>query len=491
MERGTAVPIKRDAIVRVTSILQRLTGAALGLAVLIPAVAHADWNEANDEANRQRMMSEMRDNAAAADRANEESQRRQQQSYDNRSSASVGSSPGGSGGSGGGYTPYAHHDSGPASIVASYTFKVYTRETQAQTIARISREAEAGQMQSQFNLGRIYYAGYGDTQRDDALARKWFGLAAGNGHVPAEAQYGAMLREGRGGPVDEAAGLAHLKHAADQGDHYGEALYAFLTLSAVSKIDNDKPHPELVAMLEKAADAGEVVAQNYLGRVVYLYAIGAPHDRAKVIRYLQMAAAQNDPSSMFDLGQYYYAGSGVEKDPAKGLDLIRRSSELGYGDAEAFYAFGGYVKGQFGVARDVDAAVRSLKSSVLHGSADGAYYLGLLSEDGLGMAKDPATTVGYYRKAAEGKSADGMARYGICLIRGFGVGADVAGGVAMVRAGAEADSVIGQNALGKLYFSGLGVPRDLHQAAIWLRKAAAQGDADAAEALKDPALANA
>ena len=32
MERGTAVPIKRDAIVRVTSILQRLTGAALGLA---------------------------------------------------------------------------------------------------------------------------------------------------------------------------------------------------------------------------------------------------------------------------------------------------------------------------------------------------------------------------------------------------------------------------------------------------------------------------
>ena len=66
----------------------RLVAAAVGLAALIPAVAHADWNQANDEANRQRMMAEMRANAAAADRANEQSQRRQQQDFENRSRSS-------------------------------------------------------------------------------------------------------------------------------------------------------------------------------------------------------------------------------------------------------------------------------------------------------------------------------------------------------------------------------------------------------------------
>src|SRR5258708_14110227 len=171
--------------------------------------------------------------------------------------------------------------------------------------------------------------------------------------------------------------------------------------------------------------------------------VGASHDSAKVVKCLKLAIAQNDPSSMFDLGQYYLIGSGVEKDPARGIALIKRSVDLGYGDAEALYGFGGYIKGQFGLTRDVDAAVQLLKSSVLHKSADGAYYLGLLSEDGLGMPKDPAATAGYYRmaaegKSAEGKSADGMARYGICLIRGFGVEKDVSAGVDMVKAGAPA-----------------------------------------------------
>ena len=53
-----------------------LWGAALFTLCLVPTMAHADWNQANDEANRQRMMAEMRANARASDRANEESQRR-------------------------------------------------------------------------------------------------------------------------------------------------------------------------------------------------------------------------------------------------------------------------------------------------------------------------------------------------------------------------------------------------------------------------------
>ena len=487
-----ANPIQRRAPVKKTAHRLRLMALIIGVAGMIPALAHADWNQANDEANRQRMMSEMRANAEAADRANEQSQRQQQQTYDNRARSSGGSSSGGASSSGGGgYTPYQHHDIGPASVVESYSFKVYKQETEAQTIARVSREAEAGQVQSQYNLARIYYAGYGATPRDDALARKWFAAAAQQGHAPAQAQYGAMLFNGRGGPADPASGLAYLKQAADRGEHYGEALYAFFSLSAASQIDADKRRPELVAMLERAADGGEVVAQNYLGRVVYLYGIGAPHDYVKVIKYLKMAVDQNDPSSMFDLGQYYCVGSNVEKDMTKGLTLIKRSVDLGFGDAEAFYGFGGYVQGQFGVTRDLESAVRLLKLSVQHNSAQGAYYLGLLSQDGLGVPKDMTAAAGYYRAAAEGKIADGQARYGLSMILGEGVAKNIPAGAAMIRLAADGDSSLGQEFLARLYVDGLGVPKDLHQAVVWFKKAAEQGDANAIEALKDPALANA
>jgi TPR repeat protein len=428
----------------------------------------------------------MRANAAAADRANEQSLRRQQQDFENRSRSSGSSSSSGSGSSGGsgGYTPYGYHSTGPASVVETYTFKVYKKETEAQTFARVTREAEAGQVQSQFNLARIYYAGYGATPRDDAQARKWFGAATKQGHIPAEAQYGAMLHNGLGGPADVAAGLEHLKHAAEKGEHYAEALYGFYTLSAAAKSDPDKAQPQAVAMLERAADAGEVVAQNALGRVVYLLGVGAPHDRAKVIKYLKLAAAQNDPSSMYDLGQYYGGGSGVEKDLAKGIDLIKRSADMGYGDAEAFYGFAGHIKGQFGIAKNDAAAVELLRKADQHGSADGSYYLSLLTIDGRGVTRDPPAALALLKRAADRGSADGQARYGMALIQGDGFPKDVAHGAQLIRLSAEGKSAFGQEYLARLYYDGLGVPKDRRLAAQWMSKAAAQGDQAAIEALK-------
>lgn len=461
----------------------------VGLILAAPMPAYADWNEANDEANRQRMMSEVRANAAANDRANEESLRRSQADYDRRPTTSGGSSSAQSGSSGAGiFTPYQYHSQGPASVVASYSFKVSRQESEAATVARITREAGAGDVQSQYNLGRILLTGYGAKARNDAEARKWFGAAARQGHAPAQAQYGAMVYNGQGGPADRVAGLASLKKASDQGETYGTALYAVFTLEGEARADPDKPQPELVRLLVTAADAGEVTAQDALGRIVFYLGVGAPHDSDRIIHYLTLAAAQNDAPSMFDLGSYYLGGSGVAKDVAKGLALIKASADLGYGDAEALLGFQKVIGS--GVEKDLDGGVRRLKSSVVHGSAQGAYYLGLLSEDGRGVPKDPATAVAYYRRGAQGGIADAQARYGMSLVRGYGTDKDIPAGAAMVRASAESGSMIGENLMARLCIEGLGMPKDLHEAVRWFRMAAAQGDADALEMLKAPSLAS-
>lgn len=118
-----------------------LRGAGL-LATLAlgTAPAAAEWNAANDEANRQRMMASMRDTSAANDRRNADAAFRSglsRQSSSPSASPSSGSSSESSYRNGPAAGPA--RDAGPQSVVATRRFIVQVRETIPQTIARITR----------------------------------------------------------------------------------------------------------------------------------------------------------------------------------------------------------------------------------------------------------------------------------------------------------------------------------------------------------------
>jgi TPR repeat protein len=501
--------------------LKRALPAIFGVLLFAPDLAHADWNQANDEANRQRMMAEMRANTAAADRANEQSQRRQQQAYDNRPRSSGGSSSSASSASnGGGYTPYEAQPSGPASIVASYSFTVYRSESEAQTIARIGKEAAAGQVQSQYNLGRIYYTGYGATPRDDVSARKWFGAAAEQGHGPAAAQYGAMVYNGQGGPVDQELALRVLKRAADAGDAYGQALYAFFTLSAAARAQIDVRNPEAVRMLERAADAGQLVAQAYLGGGVYRLGIGAPADDVKAAQYSRLAADQGFAEAQTYLGRSYSHGKGIPQDIAQAVFWLRKAAAQN--NAEALFLLGRLTIDGTGLTEDAVAGARMVRAAADAGNMEAIGFYGVLLQNGVGVAKDIVSGATMLRKAAESHDPEAEQNYAIALFAGQGVEQNEAAGVYWqkraaddgdfyaaatycvrataglgmpknpeegVRYGriaAEAGLPRAETCLGYAYTEGNGVPKDLTVAKLWFSKAAQQNYADAVNALKQP-----
>lgn len=359
----------------------RIVVSLLVLAGLVPNAAHAGWSASDDEANRQRMMSSMRQQAAYNDRASFE--RSRTPDYRSQSNPSPGYT-GTTGSSGGG--PAAPSGStpaktGPQSVVASYTFVIFKKETEAQTIARIRGEAEAGDMLSQFNLGRILYTGYA-VARDDVQARKWFRAAARQGHVPSQAQYGMMAVNAQGGAADRADGMAHLKTAAEAGDSYAMALFGFFTLQ--DHMLDDKPQlDDTIALLEKAAARGEVIAQASLGRIVYYLGVGTPVNAEKAIHFLKLAAAAGDPGSLNDLGEMYLgATSGMPQNTAEGLRLVKASADAGFPRAQ--------------------------------------YVYGLLRLQGRMVTKDEAEGVRYVRLAAEGGNVDAQFIYGDCLYFGTG-----------------------------------------------------------------------
>jgi TPR repeat protein len=76
--------------------------------------------------------------------------------------------------------------------------------------------AESGDADAQFGLGMMYGNGFG-VDMDDALAIKWYGLAAEKGHSGAQCNLAVMHQNGWGVPLNEEEAVRLFSQAAEQG----------------------------------------------------------------------------------------------------------------------------------------------------------------------------------------------------------------------------------------------------------------------------------
>lgn len=194
---------------------------------------------------------------------------------------------------------------------------------------------------------------------------------------------------------------------------------------------------------------------------------------------LQKSAKEGDAVAQFQLGRAYYRGSGVEKDPNKALELIRKAADAGHPDAidsmGFFYANGEIVK------MDENEAVKWFRRGVAAGSARSKLNLGLLLRQGKTVQPSSAESLRLMEEAA----ADGLpeAKSYLALLYFNGdrhLKPDFAKSYPYAKAAAEAGDPACQNLMGVFCRDGLGVRADFNEArdeAIeWFRKAAMKND---------------
>lgn len=375
----------------------------LGVVLLfvMPAVAHADWTAADDEANRQRMMADMRTSQTNYEIHSENSLANQQNAYnENYGSGSAGPGGGGSSGSGYSYQPYSYIPEGPQGVSATYEFTISVKESVPEVIARLSAETDAGNAQSSYDLGRIYYTGYG-ADVDLGKAHDAFCRAAALGHPPAAAQCGVMLLHGQGGPADDARARTYIDFAAGKGEPFGLTLKGFLTISEAADID--APQPDAVAMLVRAADRGQPIAQFTLGSTVLFYGTSGEHqDITRAVAYVQMAAAQDFPPALAMLGQLYLQGlpdGGIAQDQQKGVALMVAAADKGNAQAAGMCAV--FAKNGDLLPHDDARAFRWATESAQGGDAFGELVLGEFYYFGTGTDKDVAKAAHWFKAAAD------------------------------------------------------------------------------------------
>lgn len=92
----------------------------------------------------------------------------------------------------------------------------YNEADYATSLAECLPIAEQGDPVAQFCVARLYGNGFG-VAMDDALALKWYGLAAEQGHSEAQFNLGVMYANGWGVPMNDEEAAKWYRLSAEQG----------------------------------------------------------------------------------------------------------------------------------------------------------------------------------------------------------------------------------------------------------------------------------
>jgi len=125
-------------------------------------------------------------------------------------------------------------------------------------IAAITKSAEEGDAEAQFNLA-LRYADGGGIKQDDAEAIRWYRKSADQGFAPAQLNFGNRYRTGQGIPQDESMAVLWYRKAAEQG--LREAEYN-LAVSYRKGTGITQSPLEAIRWYKAAADQGHTQAQG-------------------------------------------------------------------------------------------------------------------------------------------------------------------------------------------------------------------------------------
>ena len=425
-----------------------------------------------------------------------------------------------------------------AKFIAAYDEKRYV------DAARLRHDIDVDDQTVQFDLGWMYYNGYGLSQDYDE-AIKWWRKAANAGNAHAQANIGVMYASGRGVRKDEVEAVRWYRMAAEQG-HSGaqknlgicfekgqgvakdedKALHWYNRAMA-GGCEEAKPLAEALQgkhrraedtrlaiqaftnkewadgfRLSQSADRDDPVVQFYLG-VCYDNGYGVDKDSREAVRWYRKAADNGSLSAQFNLGVMYSRGDGIEKDEAESEKWYRKAADGGYEKAKEMVENIDRLRAvqkELADLRDrqrknTDNALMAFRSERWHEGFQYAknadkdnqeiqYYIGVCHSSGFGgAAHDDREAAKWFKKAADQGHVAAQARLGRMYFEGTGVSVDYNEGFRLARKAAESGSAQGLALLGIAFYKGLGVQQSYGQMVKYMKQAEQAGDADAIQFL--------
>ena len=248
-------------------------------------------------------------------------------------------------------------------------------------------------------------------------------------------------------------------------------------------------------LLHRAADAGNVQAQNAWGKFLFTQALSNPQATSNEVEqalrvsqsYFSKSAGAGDPNGLYNLGMCYWRGLGVAQDDQKAFDCLRAAAEKGH--PEAINNIGGFFRDGVFVERDLEMSAKWFEKSASYENAYGQFNYALALRRGEGVKKDEKKAVRYLEKAADNGCAEAVNTLGVALWKGEGIAKDEKRAFNLfLRAAMDGYPPAMEN-VSTCYERGEGVRVDEEKSLIWkMRSRAARGDRGAQEWLRSKGI---
>lgn len=244
--------------------------------------------------------------------------------------------------------------------------------------------------------------------------------------------------------------------------------------AAYDKYNND----DALKWFKKAASGGHSEAQVYLG-LWYASGLDPDHGKDEAVELFTNAYKSGSLVAAYNLGLMYCQGAGVQKDIAKGFELIRGASDGGY--AKAKFALYRILKGD-----KYNSSKREMSQLLVSAADQGypiaQYELGLLYANGDQFKRDYSKASYWFEKASRLGVVDASIDLALlkCNINNNPSKAEQRSAFQIMQSIALKGSSRATFLLGQFYAQGIGVSQNLSEATKLWRDAATLGNAYAA-----------
>lgn len=250
----------------------------------------------------------------------------------------------------------------------------------------------------QYILAMKYYQGDG-LPIDRGKAADWFSKAAKQDHANAQYQLGLMYRDGTGVKKNLQKARHWLEKAADN-----NVVAATLALKSISSTDD-------AATLSGAGanpdHNGALAADNIDSQLI-------AKNSSPIYSFLKHAR-DGDHAAQYQVAIKLLKGEdGVKRDVNQAIKWLKTAAQEDY--TQATIKLGMLYYQGIDVERDYRSAATWMEKAAHTGDAQAQFMLGNLYRDGLGVEKNNATAIMWYRKAANQGHREARKRLGGCRI---------------------------------------------------------------------------
>lgn len=208
----------------------------------------------------------------------------------------------------------------------------------------LKRGANLGHVESCYEMGNCYYAGYG-VKEDWAQAFFYYEQAAQAGHPDAINNLADMYLNGEHVTVDEGRALELFKQAANL-----EVPEAMFTLGMMYEqgIGIETNSEQALQYYLKAARCGDVEAEYRMGSIYYEGLLGEAINLSLAYEWFEKAAEKHHVDALFNLGYINRNGIGRPADGKAALHYLKQAALQGDSSAAQLiaemYEFGDLIE---------------------------------------------------------------------------------------------------------------------------------------------------